>query len=454
MNANEFVMLSKKTKLSKIKFLMKNIKYCLTKFNKFTCIKIVLFCYIPSCSFLAFTLIPEGGYKIRTIVIDAGHGGKDAGCHGQKYYEKDVALKVSLKLGKYIEDNYKNVKVIYTRKTDIFLELGERAKIANDAKADFFICIHCNSASYKKGKKIIINPVPCGAETYVKGLHKTKGNLDVAKRENESILLEDNYQNKYDGFDPSSDEAAIVFSMFQNIFLEKSLSLASKIQHQYREKSKREDRGVKQAGFLVLWKTAMPSLLTEIGFLSNPDDERLIGSDKGQDLIARALFNAFKEYKNEVEDNRLTDQVKALDIEVPKDLPEIKLEERIEDNDLEYEKIEKDTTERKVDVEEKAVLKVSETAKMNSEITFKVQFMNSDKKIPLNSPKFSDINEVSEMQSGVVYKYFSGNYSRLENAVETQTKLRGKGYKDAFLVAFNKGEKITLNEAKRLLENK
>ena len=430
---------------------MKNIKLSLTKFNKFKHIKIVLFCCVSASLFLAFTLLPEGGYRIRTIVIDAGHGGKDAGCHGQKYYEKDVALKVSLKLGKYIEDNYKNVKVIYTRKTDVFLELAERAKIANDAKADFFICIHCNAASYKKGKKTIINPVPCGSETYVMGLHKTKGNLEVAKRENESILLEDNYQNKYDGFDPSSDEATIVFSMFQNVFLEKSLSLASKIQHQYREKAKREDKGVKQAGFLVLWKTAMPSLLTEIGFLTNPDDERLLGSDKGQDLIARALFNAFKEYKNEVEDNRLTDQVKSLDIEVPKDLPEIKPEERIKDKDLEYEK---DTTEKKTGIEEKVVLKDTETVKTNSEIIFKVQFMNSDKKIPLNSPKFSDINEVSEIQNGEVYKYLSGNYSSIEKAAETQADLKKKGYKDAFIVAFNKGEKITVNEAKRLLENK
>lgn len=236
---------------------------------------------------------PEGKkFGIRTIVIDAGHGGKDPGCHGAVHNEKTVALNVALKLGKYIEENFKDVKVVYTRKTDIFVELGERAAIANRAKADLFICIHCNASP---------NKAAFGSETYVMGLHKTKGNLDVAKRENASILLEDDYKAKYDGFDPNSDEGAIIFTLYQNAYLEQSLNLASKIQHEFKSKAGRVDKGVKQAGFLVLWKTAMPSLLTEIGFLTNPEEEKFLGSDKGQDYIASALFRAFRSYKNEVE---------------------------------------------------------------------------------------------------------------------------------------------------------
>ena len=240
---------------------------------------------------------------IRTVVIDAGHGGKDPGCLGSKYKEKDVALAVALKLGKYIQDNIKDVKVIYTRETDVFVEVQERPEIANRNKADLFISVHCNSACVrdKKLKRDVCRDDVHGAETYVMGIKNEKGKVDVAKRENASILLEDDYLKKYDGFDPNSDEAYIIFSMYQNAYLDQSLNLSAKIQKQYKEKAGRSDKGVKRASLWVLWKTAMPSLLTEIGFITNPEEEKFLGSEKGQDYIASGIFRAFREYKNEVE---------------------------------------------------------------------------------------------------------------------------------------------------------
>jgi N-acetylmuramoyl-L-alanine amidase len=230
------------------------------------------------------------GKKQWVIVIDPGHGGKDPGCHGRLWKEKNVALAVSLKLGHYIEDNDKDVKVVYTRTTDEFVGLNERAELANKDHADFFICIHCNASP---------NHDAYGAATYLMGLKKSEGNLEVEKRENSSILYEKDYKTTYGGFDPNSPEANILFAMYQNVFLNQSLDFASKIQNEYAHVAKRKDNEVKQAGFLVLWKTAMPSLLTEIGFLTNPEEEKFLGSQKGQDEIAKSLFLAFQQYKAE-----------------------------------------------------------------------------------------------------------------------------------------------------------
>jgi N-acetylmuramoyl-L-alanine amidase len=212
------------------------------------------------CASFAPKTVPSFFYGIKTVCIDAGHGGKDPGCHGDVHKEKDVALAIALKLGALIEKNIKDVKVVYTRKTDVFVELGDRASIANKAKADLFICIHCNSACLrdKKLKKDICKPDVHGAETYVMGLHKTQANLDVAKRENSSILLEDNYKAKYDGFDPDSDEGYILMNLTQNAFLDHSIRFAARAQKHMKKLAGRNDKGVKQAGFLVLWKTAMP----------------------------------------------------------------------------------------------------------------------------------------------------------------------------------------------------
>ncbi|MFM7856726.1 MAG: N-acetylmuramoyl-L-alanine amidase, partial [Flammeovirgaceae bacterium] len=210
-------------------------------------------------------------------MIDPGHGGKDPGTVGKKAKEKDVALKISLKLGNYIEKNFPDVKVIYTRKEDKYVALDERAEIANRNKAQLFICIHANS---------LPGAPAFGTETYVMGLHKDKGNFEVAKRENSVILMDENYEQRYEGFDPKSPESYILFTLSQSVYHESSLKFAQKLEQQFKTKAGRFSRGVKQAGFLVLWRTAMPSVLIETGFLSNAKEEGFLLSDDGQDLIA------------------------------------------------------------------------------------------------------------------------------------------------------------------------
>lgn len=259
--------------------------------------------------FLAITLLnsfdsfAQKELKIKTVVIDAGHGGKAPGTTGKYTKEKDITLKVALKVGKLIEENVPGVKVLYTRKTDVFIGLAERAKVATDNHADVFISIHANSlpedTPYDRKQSIY------GTETYVMGLHKNEENFEVAKRENSVILLEDNYQEKYQGFDPNSPESYILFSLYQSASQEGSLLLASKIENEFGKRAGRKSRGVKQAGFQVLWETTMPSVLVEIGYLSNVKEERELNDPKVQDYIASAVYRAFKEYKNEVESLKL-----------------------------------------------------------------------------------------------------------------------------------------------------
>ncbi len=251
-----------------------------------------------SMGWIAITLLlfSASDRKVRltvdTIVIDAGHGGKDPGTMGKNSKEKDVALKIALKLGAYIEKNIPDVKVIYTRKTDRYLEIDERPRIANQNKADLFICIHANANP---------NVKVFGTETYVMGLTKEGKNFDVAKRENAVMLLDENYKERYEGFDPNSPESYILFSLSQNAFLENSLSFADKIEGQFKNRVGRSSRGVKQGPFWVLWSTAMPSVLIETGFLSNEKEEAFLLSDQGQDLMASGIYRAFREYKVQME---------------------------------------------------------------------------------------------------------------------------------------------------------
>ena len=224
-----------------------------------------------------------------TLVIDAGHGGKDPGTRGVKALEKDVNLKVALAFGKYVERNCPDVKVIYTRKTDVFIELSERAAIANRNKADLFISIHSNALPDGK--------ISRGFETYTLGMHRASDNLDVAKRENSVILVEDNYKQRYAGFDPKSSESYIMFELMQDNNMSNSVELAKMIQHEACSLSGRQNKGVHQAGFLVLRETSMPGCLIELGFLTTPDEEVFLDSSNGQDLLAHGIFNAFLKYK-------------------------------------------------------------------------------------------------------------------------------------------------------------
>jgi N-acetylmuramoyl-L-alanine amidase len=341
-------------------------------------------------------------YKVETVVIDAGHGGKDPGALGSYSREKDIALSIALKTGAYIEEYLPDVEVIYTRKTDVFVELHKRAKIANDNNADLFISIHCNANRSK---------APYGSETYIMGLHKSDANLEVAKLENAAILQEDNYADMYQGFDPSSDEDYITLSMFQDAFQAQSTAFAKQVQDQFRERVKIKDRGVKQAGFLVLHQVAMPRVLIETGFLSNSKDENYLNSDDGQSYIASAIYRAFKEYKNEVErvDN------KAAPVEVSQD----------------------------------------DFTLGAPEIIFRVQIATFASPKPLNYKKFKGADYIMEYYHNGIFKYTAGKFEKIQDAVDYMNELRkDKKFKDCFVVAFKDNERISVDEARSLLKNR
>ena len=240
----------------------------------------------------SFSPVGVQEYKVKRVVIDAGHGGKDSGTLGRFSKEKDVALKVALSLGGIINKYMDDVEIIYTRTDDTFIGLEDRANIANKHDADVFISIHCNAV----GKSDVH-----GTETWVMGPHKTAGNFEVAKRENSVILMEEDYEERYEGFDPHSPESFILFSLYQNAYIGNSLKLAQNIESQFKERVGRHSRGVKQAGFLVLWRTSMPSVLVEVGFLSNANEEKYLNDELKQSYIASGIFRAFRDYKEEIE---------------------------------------------------------------------------------------------------------------------------------------------------------
>ncbi len=230
-------------------------------------------------------------YRLRTVVLDAGHGGKDIGCSGRSSHEADVALAIILDLGRRIKEGYPGVRVIYTRRTNVFVELDERAAIANRNHADLFISVHCNAGPHSSH----------GTEVWCMGPHKTEANLGVAKRENAVILQEKDYQRRYDGFNPNSPQGNILFSLFQSAYITNSLRLAQRVDKHFRTSVGRSSRGVKQAGFIVLWKSTMPSILVESGFLTNPTEENYLGNKAGQQAIAGGIYSAFREYKHDLE---------------------------------------------------------------------------------------------------------------------------------------------------------
>ena len=336
----------------------------------------------------------QRGVKISTVVIDAGHGGKDPGALGRHSREKDIALAIALKLGHYIEQNMPDVKVIYTRKTDRFVPLYKRAEIANKNHADLFISIHCNSSTSQK---------PYGAETYVLGLHKNEANLEVAQKENAAILYEDN-PKKYNGFD-NSPESYISLSLFQSPYLKESLDFANKIEQQFKTRAGRKARGVFQAGFLVLWQTTMPSVLVETGFLSNPKEETFLLSKTGQTYIASAIYRAFREYKTEFE-------------------------------------------------MENALTNVSHPATIHKQpkpaIDYRVQFYTASRPLHNAARRFKSLRGITYYKRNGVYKYTSGHFSTLSRVVLHQRFVRSKGYHDAFIVAFYKGQRISLRKAKEI----
>lgn len=254
-------------------------------------LKIALAWLFTAAIFLGFTSRTNYSARgLKTVVLDAGHGGKDPGTGNGK--EKKYALDITLKLGEKIEENFSNVKVIYTRNKDVFVPLHERAAIANKSKADLFISIHCNANPHSKSLR--------GTETYVMGLHKTQENLDLAKNENNVILYEENYKKSYKGYNPASPLAHIMLANYQNAFMNQSLEFAAKVEKNM-SKVGHKSRGVKQAGFIVIWETTMPSVLVETGYLTNSEDSNLLSTTNGREKVALAIFRAFEEYKNQIE---------------------------------------------------------------------------------------------------------------------------------------------------------
>jgi N-acetylmuramoyl-L-alanine amidase len=361
---------------------------------------ILNFCFTNS----SYSQIDEQ-YKIKTVVIDAGHGGRDPGTHGRKAKEKDIALAIALKLGTYIEKNIPDVKVIYTRTTDVLVDLNVRADIANKNKADLFISIHLNGVEDSRA---------FGTETYAMGLHKTNGNLEVAKKENSAILFEDDYSTKYEGFDPNSAESYIIFSFLTNTFLEQSLEYASFIENEFKTKALRKSRGVKQAGFLVLWQTTMPSVLIEAGFLTNPQEEKYLVSESGQEYLASAIYRAFKNYKAEIEEK--SHFITQIDTNILR-------------NDSLKEVITQDLNEN-----------------VNS-ITFKVQIASSSNSISTSSDFFKGFKNIEEHKLNEFYKYTIGSTANFEKIVKYKKTIE-ETFPDAFIIAFDENSNLVpLSEA-------
>lgn len=372
---------------------------------------------MPFCSFA------QKGEKIQTIVIDAGHGGKDTGALGRLSTEKSINLSVALKFGAYIEENLPDVKVIYTRTTDKFVELSERAAIANRNNADVFVSIHCNSTDG-------ITSVD-GAETFVMGESKNEANLNVAKKENSAILLEGNTK-AYGNFDPNSTEAYIIFSLNQSIYQSQSLSLADKVQKQFTKKVGRHDRGVQQAGFLVLWKTSMPSILVELGFINNMKEEQFLKSETGQTQMALALYRAFEEYKREFEsENHVAKKTETTD------KPKATEKPKAADKPVATEKT--NTTDKPESTDK--------PASVSGEVYFSVQFSTLNRKVPVTDKAFKGIKEVEVYESNGAYRYVSGHFQTKSEAVARQTEVRNLGFTDAFIIAFKDGKRVSVKEA-------
>lgn len=385
-----------------------------------TCVLIISVVVSPISSFA----------KDFVVVIDAGHGGHDVGAVGAKACEKNINLGVALKLGKLIEENCSNTKVVYTRKTDRFLTLQERANVANKAHGNLFISIHTNSVDKKNKNRKSIN----GAATYVLGMHKNDDNLAVAMRENSVMKLEKDYSTTYEGFDPNSSESYIIFEISQNQHVKQSLEFASRVQQEFIKVAKRKNNGVRQAGFWVLARTSMPAVLVELDFICNPTVESFLDSESGQEKLAKSLFNAVKSYKasyhsatDDKSKSKKQDKKKAEDKKKSK-----------KDNQNE------ETVESKVEAKSDSGnedVKVSqpETAIDDNTEVYKIQFLTSTKKLKDGAPELKGLSPVNYYYEKGIYKYTFGTLTDKKEALSLQNKIRKK-FKGAFIVVF-KGEK-------------
>ena len=335
------------------------------------------------------------------VVLDAGHGGHDSGNRGNGYYEKKIALNIALKIGAQLEKT-SDIKVIYTRKKDVYVDLIERANIANKADADLFVSIHCDAFTSSRA---------FGAGTFVLGLHENERNFKVAQKENSVIFLEENYEQKYDGFDPNDPESVISLILMQETYLDQSIAAASTIQKSFVNNLKRKDRTVKQAGFIVLKYTYMPSVLVETGFLTNSSEGAFLNSSKGQNQIANAISKAIKNYKN-----------------------------------LRQAGVQKEA------VTVKSKSSQSEPLRLNPDLIFKVQIAASKNRIATKGFNFKGLSPISREKSAKLYRYFYESSTSYEEAQQHLKTAKSKGYTNAFVVAYDGNKKISVSEALELIK--
>jgi len=338
---------------------------------------------------------------VQVVVLDAGHGGRDPGALGKKSREKDIVLSITLKVGKYIEENFEDVKVIYTRTKDEFIELHKRADIANSNNADLFISIHANGSSKTNAY---------GTETFVLGTAHNEKNLEVVMAENAVIELEEDYSSNYEGFNPNSVESYIAFSLMQSTYLLQSLEFASFIQDQFRERVQRFDRGVKQHLLVVLWKTTMPSVLVETGFITNPTEEKYLMSEKGQTYLASAIYRAFKEYKEEIES-------KSVFTAIPHDDPDPNTGPSSQSG-----------------------------TSFQDGIFFTVQIASSARELKNSHEIFNNFDKVYSFTKENTYKYTVGQFTRYDNALEYSREVRSQ-VNGAFVIAIKNNKIIPVKEA-------
>ena len=373
-------------------------------------------------------------YRIKKVVIDAGHGGHDSGCESDEGMEKKNTLAIALKLGRRLKDNFPNIQIIYTRDKDEFIELHERANIANRAKADLFISIHCNSSD--EGQ-------PMGTETYVLGMHKMEANLEVAKRENSSILLEEDYQEQYDGFDPNSNEAYIIFSLYQNAYLDKSILFAKNVEEGFKNNAGRRSKGVKQAGFVVLKQTTMPSVLIETGFLNNRTEGAFISSDSGQETLAESIFLAFSKYKKTVE---VKDTKEKEDV-VVKASNHSEVGQSVKEKNVLPLQVERTKVAPTNAARTEGVALPKSTRSEQGNVVFKIQLATSSVDVA-NMPRWRNVEDLEVMKEGNTFKYFKTGIEDYNEAVSILKKMRASGFSDAFIVAYKNGKRVSLEEVK------
>jgi N-acetylmuramoyl-L-alanine amidase len=344
------------------------------------------------------------------VTLDAGHGGTDPGCRYHGFVEKDITLEVIFKLGKLLE-NQPNIKVNYTRKTDVLIDLAERGYIANRAHANIFVSVHCNA-----NKKLDV----FGSQTFVMGLKKNAKSLEISRRENEVITLEKDYKTKYKGFDPSSPESYIGQTLMQEESLANSISLASKIQSKFANDLGKKDRGVAQDVFMVLHRATMPRVLVEIGFISNKDEGEILNSDEGQDEVAQAIANAIISYKKEYFDGEENSNSSVIEYTPRKEKPKTFTKDSLKNVDAEI---------------------INTPKTFTSGTIYKIQLCASNKKVGLESKNFKGLNDISCEKSGSLYKYYAGNETDADEIQSLLKKVKAKGYKSAFIVTFVDGKK-------------